>query len=46
LIKQKEKVEQMQLRKLAAKRELEGIEWSGKLLEERTEEFKPIKIHH
>ena len=40
LTAQKEQVEEMQLRKVSAKRELEGITWSDKILEERADEFK------
>ena len=40
LVKQKERVEEMQRRKQLAMRELEGIKWSDKILEERVEEFR------
>ena len=40
LVKQKERVDQMQRRKQLAMRELEGINWSDKILEERVEEFR------
>jgi hypothetical protein len=40
LTAQKEQVEEMQRRKVSATRELEGIAWSDKILEERADEFK------
>lgn len=40
LTAQKEQVEEMQRRKVSAMRELEGIAWSDKILEERADEFK------
>ena len=38
LIKQKEQVEEMRERKEVAMKELEGISWSDKLLEQRAQE--------
>ena len=43
LVAQKEKVEEMQRRKQLALRELDGIQWSDKILEERAEEFRFIQ---
>jgi hypothetical protein len=40
LTAQKEQVEEMQRRKVSAKRELEGIAWSDQILEERANEFR------
>ena len=40
LVAQKEKVEEMQRRRQIALRELEGIQWSEQILEERIEEFR------